>query len=73
MTSALVVGSPQEVARKIRFIDEVLGGVSRVSLQMSVGPLEHRLRLKSIELLAHEVGSVLKTDLPAEATQPSRT
>ncbi|MDK4716038.1 LLM class flavin-dependent oxidoreductase [Rhizobium sp. CNPSo 4039] len=50
--AALVVGDPDEVLRKFRHINEVLGGVSRICLQMSVGPLARPLRLKSIELLA---------------------
>ncbi|RWX12890.1 LLM class flavin-dependent oxidoreductase [Rhizobium leguminosarum] len=58
-SSALIVGSPEEVARKLRHIDEVLGGVSRVSLQMSVGPLPKLRRLRSIELLAGKVAELL--------------
>lgn len=69
-TFGLVVGSAQEVASKIRLIDEILGGVSRVSLQMSVGPLERQLRLRAIELLANEVASVVKADHTIEVAHP---
>lgn len=54
-SSALVVGSPADVAEKIENIDHILGGVSRISLQMSVGSLPASHRLKSIELLAEAV------------------
>ena len=59
-TAALVVGSPAEVARKMRYIDKVLGGVARISLQMSVGPLPVAQRLRSIELLGTAVAPTLR-------------
>ena len=54
-TGAFVVGSPETAAKKLRHIDEVLGGVSQVSLMMSGGPLSHNKLLRSIELLGNEV------------------
>ena len=53
--AALVVGGPEEVATKLSHIDEVLGGISRVCLQMTVGPMTRQHRLGTIELLATEV------------------
>ena len=60
--AALVVGDPSEVAAKLVYIDEVLGGVSRVCLQMTVGPLARTRRLRTIELLAGDVRSLLARD-----------
>ena len=60
--AALVVGSPAEVAAKLAHIDDVLGGVSRVCLQMTVGPLG-RTRLRAIELLGGEVREHLGPEL----------
>ncbi|MGI4828702.1 MAG: Atu2307/SP_0267 family LLM class monooxygenase [Janthinobacterium lividum] len=61
-TGAFVVGSPETAATKLRYIDEVLGGVSRVSLMMSGGPIPHAGMLRSIELL----GTAVKPSLVAE-------
>lgn len=61
-TGAFVVGSPETAAAKLRHIDEVLGGVSRVSLMMSGGPVPHEGMLRSIELL----GTAVKPALLAE-------
>lgn len=57
--AALVVGDPGEVAAKLVHIDEVLGGVSRVCLQMTIGPLERSRRLRTIELLGGDVRAQL--------------
>ena len=60
-TAALVVGGPAEVARKIQYIDKVLGGIARISLQMSVGPVPHAQRLRSVELLGTAVAPQLRS------------
>ena len=54
-TGAFVVGSPQTAAKKLRYISEVLGGVSQVSLMMSGGPLSHDKMLRAIELMGTQV------------------
>ena len=54
-TGAFAVGSPDTVAAKLQHIDEVLGGVSRVSLMMSGGPIPHSGMLRSIRLLGEAV------------------
>jgi probable LLM family oxidoreductase len=64
-TGAFVVGSPETAAKKMRHIDEVLGGVSRVSLMMSGGPLPHDKMLHSIELLGTEVRPRVQAETPA--------
>jgi probable LLM family oxidoreductase len=53
-TGALLVGSPEEVATKIRRHSEALGGVSRFTFQMDAG-LSHRQLLSAIELLGTKV------------------
>ena len=57
---ALLVGDPETVADKIRFFDDVLGGISRLSFQMSVAALPHEKVLKSIELLGTKVIPLLR-------------
>ena len=62
-TGAFVVGSPETAATKLQYIDEVLGGVSRVSLMMSGDPIPHAGMRRSIELL----GKAVKPALAPEA------
>jgi probable LLM family oxidoreductase len=54
-TGALVVGGPEAVAKKIRHYDRVLGGISRLSFQMSVAGLGHGKLMTSIELAGTKV------------------
>lgn len=54
-TGAFVVGSPQTAVAKLRYISDSLGGVSRVTLMMSGGPISHDKMLRAIELLGTEV------------------
>jgi probable LLM family oxidoreductase len=61
-TGAFIVGSPETVTAKLQHIDRALGGVSRVSLMMSGGPLKHEGMLRSIELL----GTAVKPALAGE-------
>jgi len=56
---ALLVGSSDEVAEKIKRHSDALGGVSRVTLNMDVG-VPHSDLLKSIDLLGKEVAPILK-------------
>jgi probable LLM family oxidoreductase len=58
-TGALVVGSPETVAAKVRHYDAVLGGISRLNFQMSVAGLEHRELMQSIELAGTKVKALL--------------
>lgn len=64
-TGALVVGSPEEVAEKIRRHSEALGGISRFSFQMDNGGLSHQQLLRAIELIGNEV-------IPAVNLQPEQ-
>lgn len=48
---ALIVGDEDEVAEKMRGIDRELGGVERICLQMTVGPMPREHRLGTIERL----------------------
>lgn len=52
---ALIVGDPETVAEKIVALDASLGGISRVTFQMSVASLPHAHALKAIELLGRRV------------------
>ena len=56
---ALLIGEPAAVAEKILHFDQVLGGLDRVSLQMSPGTLPHAQALHGIELLGTKVAPVI--------------
>lgn len=54
-SGALLVGDPETVAAKILAVSQALGGISRISFQMSVAALPHAQTLRAIELLGAEV------------------
>ncbi|CAM2800010.1 LLM class flavin-dependent oxidoreductase [Rariglobus hedericola] len=58
-TGALLVGDPQAVATKIRSVSESLGGIDRLSFQMSVASLPHPQMLRAIELLGTQVKALI--------------
>ena len=68
-SGAFVVGSPETAAAKLRHLDQALGGVSRVTLMMSGGPMPHTGLLRSIDLL----GSAVKPALAAGTAMPVET
>ncbi len=59
-TGALLVGSPQSVADKIHSVDQALGGIARLSFQMSVASLPHEKMLHAIRLLGTQVRPLLQ-------------
>jgi probable LLM family oxidoreductase len=61
---AYVIGDPQTVAAKILRIDEDLGGISRISLQMTNVRLAHENLLRGIELLGTAVAPIVRDALP---------
>ena len=56
---ALIVGSPETVAAKIRHYDQMLGGIARLDFQMSVAGLGHANLMRSIELAGTRVKPLL--------------
>lgn len=58
-TGALVVGSPATVAAKVLYYDKVLGGIERLSFQMSVAGLGRKELMSSIELAGTMVKPIL--------------
>jgi probable LLM family oxidoreductase len=57
---ALLVGSPDEVAAKILRHSEALGGISRISFQMSVASLPHAKLMTAIESIGAHVAPALR-------------
>jgi probable LLM family oxidoreductase len=67
-TGALIVGDPKSAAEKVRHFSESLGGISRLSFQMSVAGLPHEKMLRSIELIGTQVAPLLLSDEPHQAS-----
>jgi probable LLM family oxidoreductase len=57
---AFLIGDPATVAAKMRHSDEALGGISRITFQMSTASLETSAMKRSIELLGNEVAPVVR-------------
>jgi alkanesulfonate monooxygenase SsuD/methylene tetrahydromethanopterin reductase-like flavin-dependent oxidoreductase (luciferase family) len=66
-TGALIVGDPETVAEKILRVNESLGGISRLTFQMSVAALPHAKLMRAIELLGTRVAPLVRGAL-ASAT-----
>jgi probable LLM family oxidoreductase len=67
-TGALLIGDPETVAEKILYVNEVLGGLSRITFQMGVSALPHEKMLRSIELLGTRVAGIVRQELSASVT-----
>src|SRR5438094_6545183 len=65
-TGALLVGDPETVAQKILRVNESLGGISRITFQMSVAALPHPKLMLAIELLGTRVAPLVRTALASE-------
>ncbi|MGD0797485.1 MAG: LLM class flavin-dependent oxidoreductase [Acidobacteriaceae bacterium] len=59
-SGALVVGAPETVLRKLAHYDEKLGGISRLSFQMSVAGLPHDGLMRAIALLGSHVAPLVR-------------
>jgi probable LLM family oxidoreductase len=62
---ALLVSDPETVASKLLQMNEDLGGISRISFQMSVAALAHDKLTHAIELLGTRVAPIIRKALPA--------
>jgi probable LLM family oxidoreductase len=68
-TGALLIGDADTVAEKILYVNEVLGGLSRVTFQMGVSALPHQKMLHSIELLGTRVAPMVRKEVTATVNQ----
>jgi len=65
-TGALLVGDPETVTEKILRVNESLGGISRLTFQMSVAALPHAKLMHAIELLGIRVAPLVRAALASE-------
>ncbi|HEY1921798.1 MAG TPA: LLM class flavin-dependent oxidoreductase [Tepidisphaeraceae bacterium] len=56
---ALLIGDPELVAEKILYVNEALGGLSRITFQMNVATLPHVKLMHAIELLGSRLVPML--------------
>jgi alkanesulfonate monooxygenase SsuD/methylene tetrahydromethanopterin reductase-like flavin-dependent oxidoreductase (luciferase family) len=68
-TGALLVGDPETVAEKILHVNESLGGISRLTFQMSVAALPHAKLMRAIELLGTRVAPLVQGALAVGTTE----
>jgi alkanesulfonate monooxygenase SsuD/methylene tetrahydromethanopterin reductase-like flavin-dependent oxidoreductase (luciferase family) len=68
-TGALIVGDPETVAAKILGVNESLGGISRLTFQMSVADLPHAKMMRAIELLGTRVAPLVRRALVSTTPQ----
>ena len=62
-TGALLIGDAETVAQKILYVNEILGGLSRITFQMGVSALPHEKMVRSIELLGTGVAPIVRKQL----------
>jgi probable LLM family oxidoreductase len=62
---ALLIGDVETVAKKILYVNEALGGVTRITFQMGVSTLPHSKMLRAIELLGTGVATAVRKQLTA--------
>jgi probable LLM family oxidoreductase len=58
-TGALLIGDAKTVAKKILYVNEALGGISRITFQMGVSTLPHQKMLHAIEILGNQVAPIV--------------
>ena len=64
---ALIVDDPERVVEKVLSINEALGGLSRLTFQMSVAALPHAKLMSAIELLGTKVAPLVRAALGGTA------
>ena len=62
-TGALLVGDSETVVEKILRVNDSLGGISRLTFQMSVAALPHAKLMRAIELLGTRVAPLVRLAL----------
>jgi probable LLM family oxidoreductase len=68
-TGALLIGDSETVTQKLLYVNEVLGGLARITFQMGVSALPHEKMLRSIELLGTRLAPVVRKELTAVSSR----
>ena len=67
---ALLIGDVDTVAKKILYVNEALGGVTRITFQMGVSAVPQPKMLRAIELLGTGVAPAVNKQLTAAVARP---
>ena len=67
-TGALIIGDAKTVARKILYVNEALGGLSRITFQMGVSTVAHEKMMHAIKILGTRVAPLVRKQLGASAS-----
>lgn len=59
-SGAHLIGDPETIAEKVLAASEALGGISRLTFQMSSASLEHAAMSSSIELLGTKAAPIIR-------------
>ena len=62
-TGALLIGDAETVAKKILYVNEALGGISRITFQMGVSTVAHQKMMRAIEILGTQVAPIVRQQL----------
>jgi probable LLM family oxidoreductase len=62
-TGALIIGDAETVAKKILYVNEALGGISRITFQMGVSTVAHEKMMHAIEILGKQVAPLVRKQL----------
>ena len=62
-TGALLIGDADTIAEKLLYVNEALGGLSRVTFQMGVSTLPHQKMKRAIEILGSRVAPMVRRAL----------
>ena len=66
-TGALLIGDAKTVAEKVLYVNEALGGISRLTFQMGVSTLPHPKMMRAIEILGTELAPMVRKALAKPA------
>jgi hypothetical protein len=58
-----MIGDAETVAKKILYVNEALGGISRLTFQMGVSTVSHAAMMRSIEILGTRVAPLVREGL----------
>jgi hypothetical protein len=64
-----VIRDAETVAKKIFYVNEVLGGLSRITFQMGVLALPHQKMLRSIKVLGTRVAPIIRKALTIPSSE----
>ncbi len=67
---ALLIGNAETVAEKLLYVNQALGGLSRVTFQMGVAAMAHEKMIRAIEILGTQVAPLVRKALGSERKTP---